>query len=95
MYYLNTLWRYLEDAMPTYRRDGEYKELMEQITALEEELKTQISEEAWRCHERLSDREADLAELDRREIFLYGFRTGARIILDVVGEYRGERFLEG
>lgn len=93
-YYLETLWRYLEDAAPVYRQDGEYGALMRQVAALEDELKKELTEEGWRRYERLSLREGDLTELDRRESFLLGFRVGARIMLDVTGEHRGETFME-
>ena len=37
----------------------------------------------------------DLAMMTEEDVFIYGFRMGARMILDVVGDYKGQFYDAG
>lgn len=94
MYVLKELWR--GNISPTERsvRPGsDYKkaslEICEQLDRFMENL-TPEEKKRW---EAISDLRNDMALLGEEDAFIYGFRLGARMVMDVVGEYKGQ-FIE-
>jgi len=91
MYVLKELYR--GNISPTERsvRPGsDYKkaslEICKQLDLFLENL-TPEEKQQWETIDVLRNNLATMAEED---MFIYGFRLGARMILDVVGEYAGE-----
>ena len=40
--------------------------------------------------EAINDLKSDLSVMANEDYFLYGFRLGARMILDIIGDYEGQ-----
>ena len=49
-----------------------------------------LSPEAREQLEAINDIKSDLAVMANEDYFLYGFRLGARMILDIIGDYEGQ-----
>ena len=91
MYLLNKLWR--GDISPTeryIRPESEYKRISKAFCDAAERLQEQLSPEGKQLWEEIDRLRADMTMLSEEDIFIYGFRMGARMILDVVGDYKGQ-----
>lgn len=64
--------------------DDEVKELLKLLNRNEEKLTATLSEDQKETFEKYKDCNREISEICEREIFLNGFRLGARIIIDVV-----------
>lgn len=51
------------------------------------EILTPEGKKRW---ETISELRSDMTLMGEEDAFIYGFRLGARMIMDVVGEYRGQ-----
>ena len=60
------------------------KELIGLLNRNEEKLTATLSDEQKETFEKYKDCNREISEISEREIFLNGFRMGARIIIDVV-----------
>ena len=49
-----------------------------------------LSPEARERLEAINDLKSDLSVMANEDYFLYGFRLGARMILDIIGDYKGQ-----
>ncbi len=91
MYVLKELWR--GNISPTerfVRPESEYAAALRQLNPELEKLRNGISPEARRQMEVVEDLRSRLAMLENEEYFLYGFRLGAGLILDIAEPYRGQ-----
>ena len=64
--------------------DDETKELLNLLNRNEEKLMATLSDGQKEIFEKYKDCNREISEISEREIFLNGFRMGARIIIDVV-----------
>lgn len=64
--------------------DDEVKELLKLLNRNEEKLVATLTEVQKETFEKYKDCNREISEISEREIFLNGFRMGARIIIDVV-----------
>lgn len=64
--------------------DDEVKELLKLPNRNEEKLVATLTEVQKETFEKYKDCNREISEISEREIFLNGFRMGARIIIDVV-----------
>ena len=64
--------------------DDEVKELLKLLNRNEEKLTATLSEDQEETFEKYKDCNREISEINEREIFLNGFRLGARLIIDVV-----------
>lgn len=64
--------------------DDEVKELFKLLNRNEEKLAAALTEAQKETFEKYKDCNREISEISEREIFLNGFRLGARIIIDVV-----------
>ena len=64
--------------------DDEVKELLKLLKRNEEKLAAALTEAQKETFEKYKDCNREISEISEREIFLNGFRLGARIISDVV-----------
>ena len=66
------------------RLDDEVKELLKLLNRNEEKFVANLTELQKETFEKYKDCNREISEISEREIFLNGFRMGARIIIDVV-----------
>lgn len=66
------------------RLDDEVKELLKLLNRNEEKLISTLSDEQKETFGKYKDCNREISEISEREIFLNGFRLGAKIIVDVV-----------
>ena len=66
------------------RLDDEVKELLKFLNRNEEKLTATLTELQKDTFEKYKDCNREISEINEREIFLNGFRLGARLIIDVV-----------
>ena len=91
MYLLDKLWR--GDIAPSeryIRPDSEFKRKAKEFCDAAERLVEGLRPEGkqhWEDVERLKH---DMNMLSEEDIFIYGFRMGARMVLDVVGDHKGQ-----
>lgn len=64
--------------------DDQVKELLKLLNRNEEKLTATLTELQKETFEKYKDCNREISEISEREIFLNGFRLGARIIIDVV-----------
>ena len=91
MYVLDRLWR--GEISPTerfVRPNSEYKKTSKQFGDEIDALIATLSPEAKRQMEVVDRLRTDLTLMTEEDVFIYGFRMGARMILDVVGDYKGQ-----
>ena len=88
---LRELWR--GEISPTDRRvrqGSEYQQTAREIREKMGELLETLSPAARERLEAINDLKSDLSVMANEDFFLYGFRLGARMILDVIGDYEGQ-----
>ncbi len=91
MYVLKDLfWGNISPTERSIRPGSDYKkatiEICKQIDLF---LETLTPEEKQRL-ESIDSLRNDMAAMAEEDAFIYGFRLGARIMLDVVGDYKGQ-----
>lgn len=91
MYVLKELWR--GEISPTDRRvrqGSEYHQTAKEVRERMGEFLGTLSPEAREQLETINDIKSDLSVMANEDFFLYGFRLGARMILDIIGDYEGQ-----
>ena len=90
MYVLEQLWREGLSPNEKYtRRGGEYHNILLRLCDAEDSLAEELSAKGKSHFETYRDAQIDLAAVAEREVFIEAFRLGARLVLDIVGEYQG------
>ena len=96
MYVLQELWQgNISPAERFIRSGSEYKETARKLSDEMDKLMEAISPEVRKQVETIDNLRADMTVLANEDCFLYGFRLGARLILDVVGDYKGQFYSPG
>ena len=96
MYELRELWRgNIAPAERFVRSGSEYKETAKKLSDEMDRLMEAISPEARKQLENIGNLRADMTMLANEDYFIYGFRLGARLMLDVLGEYEGQFYSPG
>lgn len=91
MYVLNKLWTGEISPMERMIRPGSaYQKTVAEISTKMDILMEALSPEEKTQVEELEDLKGNLNLLAEEEQFLYGFRMGARMMLDIMGEYKGQ-----
>jgi hypothetical protein len=91
MYVLENLWR--NGISPSERycdKNSEYKKLLRNLCEESEKVSAELSPEgkqAFEEHERI---QLALIGISEEDIFVNAFRLGARMMLDVIGDYKGQ-----
>ena len=62
----------------------ETKELMKHIAEYHDHLYTTLNEKQKETMEKFDDYYAELTEINEREIFVYAFRLGAKMMMEVI-----------
>ena len=96
MFVLQELWRGNITPSERFGRSGsEYKKIAGKLSDEMDRLMESISPEARKKLENIGNLRADMAVLSNEDIFIYAFRLGARLMLDVLGEYKGQFYSPG
>jgi len=94
MYILKDLWRgNVSPSERSVRPGSDYKKVSVEICKQIDRFLESLTPEGKKQMEAISDLRNDMTILGEEDAFIYGFRLGARIIMDVVGEYKGQ-FIE-
>ena len=96
MFVLQELWR--GNITPSERfvqAGSEYKKIAGKLSDEMDRLMEMISPEAKVQKEIVDNLQTDLTMLSNEDIFIYAFRMGARLMLDVLGEYKGQFYSPG
>ena len=78
---------YLGDVRPGERsgsRNRQYVKALDELLKAEEELSTSLSEEQKKLFEAFTDAQREVCILTDAETFIYSFKLGAKIMLDVL-----------
>ena len=96
MYALQELWRgNITPAERFVRSGSEYRKIAGKLSDEMDRLMEMISPEAKVQKEIIDNLQADLTLLQNEDVFIYAFRMGARLMLDVLGEYKGQFYSPG
>ena len=91
MYILRDLWR--GEISPTDRRvrqGSEYQQRAAEVRKQMMEFAQVLSPEDKKRMEAINDERHSLSMMEEEDVFIYGFRLGARMMLDVMGDYEGQ-----
>ena len=91
MYVLRDLWR--GEISPTDRRvrqGSEYQQRAAEARKQMMELTAMLPPEVKERMDTINDLKHDLSMMAEEDVFIYGFRLGARMMLDVMGSYEGQ-----
>ena len=91
MYILEDLWN--GKITPSERyicSDSEYHRILHKLCEETDVFLKDLSKEKQQQYEELEKMQFKLFNISEQDTFVVGFRFGARIILDVVGEYKGQ-----
>ena len=96
MFVLQELWRGNITPSERFVRSGsEYKKIAGKLSDEMDRLMEAISPEARKQLENIGNLRTDMTVLANEDIFIYAFRLGARLMLDVLGEYKGQFYSPG
>ena len=88
MYALEDLWRgNITPSERGYRKDSPFAEMVRQANETADIFYQELSEVGKKAYDAHSTQESKLADISECDSFIRGFRLGARMILDVVGDY--------
>lgn len=91
MYILNDLWHGNITPHERYIRSGtEYQKLSDELSEKLTAFVKNLSADSRKQYEAIEDIRAKLNFISEEAIFITGFRLGARIVMDVIGEYDGQ-----
>jgi len=91
MYVLEKLWR--NGLTPSERycnKDSEYKRIMHSLCDASEKVSSELSPEGKKAFEEHEQLQLALIGISEEDVFVNAFRLGARIMLDVIGDYKGQ-----
>lgn len=96
MYVLQELWRGNITPSERYVRSGsEYRKISQEVCDKMDAFLENLTPEARKQLEAITDLKNDMSVMVSEDSFLYGFRLGARMILDIVGDYKGQFYSPG
>lgn len=91
MYLLDRLWRDGISPSERYVRPGsEYQKASTRRNEEMQRLLELLTPEAREQMEKVETLRYDMTMLSEEDVFIYGFRLGARLMLDIMGEHRGQ-----
>ena len=96
MYLLEQLWRGNIAPSERYiRSNSEYKKVSQAFCDAAEKMEKELNPEGKKYWREVADLQSDMNMLAEEDIFIYGFRMGARMILDIIGDYKGQFYEVG
>ena len=90
MFVLESLWRDGLTPNEKYTRKGsEYHRLLEELCEEEDNITAELSEDGKKSFTAYREAQSKLSAISEQEVFIEAVRLGARLILDIIGDYRG------
>mgnify|MGYP007119907742 CR=1 FL=1 len=90
MYVLDKLWQEGLSPNEKYTRKGsEYHKILQRICAEGDKVSEELTENGKAHFDAYRDAQVELSLVAEREVFIEAFRLGARLVLDIEGEYQG------
>ncbi len=90
MYVLNQLWQGEITPMERcVRRGSEYQRVAREVCGKIDEVLAALTPETRRQLEEISNLKSEINVMENEDYFVYGFRLGAGMVLDIVGAYNG------
>ena len=91
MYVLRDLWRgEISSTDRRVRQGSEYQQRAAEARKQMMEFAAILSPEDKKRMEAINDLKHGLSMMEEEDVFIYGFRLGARMMLDVLGSYEGQ-----
>ena len=96
MFVLDMLWRDGLTPNEKYTRKGsKYSKVLLGLCEEEEKIMAELSEEGKSHFVAYREAQSELSSIAETEVFIEAVRLGARLILDIVGDYRGSFWRPG
>ena len=90
MFVLEKLWREGLSPSEKYTRKGsEYHKILLRICDAENNLCEDLTEKEKAHFEAYRNAQIELSAVAEREVFIDAFRIGAMLMMDILGDYRG------
>ena len=91
MYVREKLWRGgLKPSERYFHEDSQYKMLLRKLCETSEKVSSELSPEGKKAFEEHEQLQLALIGISEEDVFVNAFRLGARIMLDVIGDYNGQ-----
>lgn len=91
MYTLDKLWRgEISPLERTVRHGSKYQRAFQKVCDSVETFLATQTPEARKQLKTIGDLKSDIQLMENEDFFLYGFRLGAGMILDIVGDFKGQ-----
>ena len=88
MYALNELWSgSITPSERGYHKGSEYAQLTQQAAENEELFYRELSPSGKKAFDQYYNLRLQLSNISERDSFIRGYRLGARMLLDVIGQY--------
>ena len=81
---LKEIWNGLSPKEKAFYEDAAYAEAMQRLTEQDALLRATLSQEQEKMLNAMQNEEAALSNANRQNMFLYGFRMGARLVLEIM-----------
>ena len=90
MFVLDRLWQEGLSPNEKYtRKDSAYHKILLRICEEENNVVAELTEKGKSHFNAYRDAQVDLSIVSEKEVFIEAFRLGARLVLDIVGDYQG------
>lgn len=90
MYVLEKLWRGEISPMERcIRRGSKYQQASIAFCERMDDLLSELPSDTRKKLEALTDLKCDVTIMENEDFFIYGFRLGAGMVLDIIGDYKG------
>ena len=84
---LDQIWNGIVPKEKSFYEDAVYAEAMHRLTEQDAHLRATLSQEQEKLLSTMQNEEATLSAANRQNMFLYGFRMGVRLMLEVMEDY--------
>ncbi|MBE6984927.1 MAG: hypothetical protein E7434_04825 [Ruminococcaceae bacterium] len=83
---LKEIWNGISPKEKAFYEDAAYVEAMHRLTEQDALLRATLSQEQEKMLNAMQNEEAALSNANRQNMFLYGFRMGAMLMLEIMEE---------
>ena len=91
MFVLEDLWRgRVTPCARNFHENSEYSKLLNEMTNLSQKIAAELGPEGRMAFEHHEDLQNLIIGIGEQDAFIDGFRLGARLLLDVIGEYKSD-----
>ncbi len=91
MYFIAKLWEgKISPSQKAIRKDSDYHKILHKITCASSAFEEGLDENTKVRFREIEQAQAKLNGIENEETFIEGFRLGARMVLDVLNEYKGQ-----